>query len=112
MPFRIETQEDEQLFRAYTQHRDAVRNVMGYGVYPNLVKALDTYAAFDAALANELSDPDLLEYHASTMRQVAPYIEQLRQLATGMTQIMVAIETAQPGAFGIQLPPTEPEKPE
>ena len=112
MPFRIETQEDEQLFRAYTQHRDSVRNVMGYGVYPNLVKALETYAAFDAALANELSDPDLLEYHASAMRQVAPYIEQLRQLATGMTQIMVAIEAAQPGAFGIQLPPTEPEKPE
>ena len=112
MPFRIETQEDEQLFRAYTQHRDAVRNVMGYGVYPNLVKALETYAAFDAALANELSDPDLLEYHASTMQVVAPYIAQLRQLAQGMTQIMVAIETAQPGAFGIQLPPTEPEKPE
>ena len=111
MPFRIETQEDEQPFRAYTQHRDAVRNVMGYGVYPNLVKALETYAAFDAALANELSDPDLLEYHASTMRQVAPYIAQLRQLAQGMTQIMVAIETAQPGAFGIQLPVVEPEKP-
>jgi DNA-binding GntR family transcriptional regulator len=36
---------------------------MGYGVYPNLVKALETYAAFDAALANELSDPDLLMRH-------------------------------------------------
>lgn len=102
---------EELLFRSYTAHRDAVRNVMGYGVYPNLVKALEVYAAFDAALAGDLSDPDLLEYHASTMRQVAPYIDQLRQLATGMAQIMVAIETAQPGAFGIQLPPTEPEKP-
>lgn len=112
MPFKIETQEDEQLFRAYTQHRDAVRNVMGYGVYPNLVKALETYAAFDAALANGLSDPDLLEYHASTMQTVAPYIAQLRQLAQGMTQIMVAIEMAQPGAFGIQLPVVEPKKPE
>ena len=112
MPLRIETQEDEQLFRAYTQHRDAVRNVMGYGVYPNLVKALETYAAFDAALANGLSDPDLLEYHASTMQTVAPYIAQLRQLAQGMTQIMVAIEMAQPGSFGIQLPVVEPKKPE
>lgn len=110
MPFRIETTEDEQLFRAYTEHRDAVRGVMGQGVYPNLVKALSTYAAFDAALANGLSDPDLLEYHASTMQTVAPYIAQLRQLAQGMTQIMVAIEMAQPGAFGIQLP-TEPERP-
>lgn len=112
MPFQIETQEDELLFRAYTEHRDAVRSVMGQGVYPNLVKALETYAAFDAALANGLSDPDLLEYHSSTMQTVAPYIAQLRQLATGMTQIMVAIETAQPGAFGIQLPVQEPEKPE
>jgi hypothetical protein len=110
MPFQIETAEDEMLFRAYTQHRDAVRGVMGQGVYPNLIKALETYAAFDAALANGLSDPDLLEYHASTMQTVAPYITRLRQLAQGMTQIMVAIETAQPGAFGIQLP-VEPEKP-
>ena len=111
MPFKIETQEDEQLFRAYTQHRDAVRAVMGHGVYPNLVKALETCAAFDAALENGLSDPDLLEYHASIMQTVAPYIAQLRQLAQGMTAIMVAIETAQPGAFGITLP-VEPEKPE
>ena len=37
MPFKIETQEDELLFREYTSHRDAVRAVMGQGVYPNLV---------------------------------------------------------------------------
>lgn len=104
MPFSIATADDEQLFREYTGHRDQVRTVMGHGVYPNLVKALETYATFDAALANGLSDPDLLEYHASTMQTVAPYIAQLRQLAQGMVQIMVAIETAQPGAFGIQLP--------
>jgi len=109
MAFAIVTAEDEQLFREYTSHRDKVRAVMGHGVYPNLVKALETYAAFDAALANGLSDPDLLEYHASTMQTVAPYITQLRQLAQGMVQIMVAIETAQPGAFGITLPVQEPE---
>lgn len=108
MGFTITTVDDERLWHAYREHRDAVRSVMGHGVYPNLVRALETYAAFDAALANGLSDPDLLEYHASTMQTVAPYIAQLRQLAQGMTQIMVAIETAQPGAFGIQLP-QEPE---
>jgi len=110
MSFAIETPEDEQLFREYTGHRDQVRTVMGHGVYPNLVKALETYATFDAALANGLSDPDLLEYHASTMQTVAPYITQLRQLAQGMVQIMLAIETAQPGAFGIPLPVQEPEE--
>jgi myo-inositol-1-phosphate synthase len=109
MGFTITTEDDERLWHAYREQRDAVRSVMGQGVYPNLVKALETYAAFDAALANGLSDPDLLEYHASTMQIIAPYIAQLRQLATGMTQIMVAIETAQPGAFGIQLPVQEPE---
>lgn len=109
MPFAIETAEDELLFREYTTHRDEVRAVMGQGVYPNLVKALSTYAAFDAALANGLSDPDLLEYHASTMQAVAPYIAQLRQLATGMTQIMAAIETAAPGSFGIQVQERKPE---
>ena len=109
MPFRIETAEDELLFREYTSHRDEVRAVMGYGVYPNLVRALETYAAFDAALANGLSDPDLLEYHASTMQTVALYIARLRQLAEGMVGIMQAIETAQPGAFGIALPVQEQE---
>ena len=107
MPFAIVTTENEQLFREYTSHRDEVRAVMGHGVYPNLVKALETYAAFDAALANGLSNPDLLEYHASAMAPVAPYIGQLRQLATSMVQIMVGIETAAPGTFGIPLPVQE-----
>ena len=111
MGFTITTEEDERLWHQYREQRDAVRSVMGQGVYPNLVKALETYAAFDVALANGLSDPDLLGYHASTMQIIAPHIAQLRQLATGMTQIMVAIETAQPGAFGIQLPVAPPEEP-
>ena len=83
MPFKIETQEDELLFRAYTAHRDAVRSIMGHGVYPNLVKALETYVAFDAALANGLSDPDLLEYHASAMQVVAPQRSKRRTVGAG-----------------------------
>ena len=108
MSFAIETPEDELLFRAYTQHRDAVRGVVAFGVYPNLVKALEVWAVFDGALADGLSDPDLLAYHAATMQPVAPYIEQLRQLAGSMVQIMVGIEMAAPGTFGIPLP-QEPE---
>jgi len=111
MPFKIETEQDELLFREYTARRDTVRAVVAHGVYPNLVKALETYAAFDEALANGLSDPDLLEYHASTMASVAPYIGQLRQLATSMVHIIVVIETAAPGTFGIPLP-VAPEKPQ
>lgn len=111
MPFQIETTEDEQLFRAYTGHRDAVRNVMGYGVYPNLVKAIETLAAFETALAGPLSDEDLLAYHESLMAPIAPYMAQIQQLAAGMVAIMQAIETAAPGTFGITLPvaPVPPE---
>ena len=104
MPFKIETREDELLFRAYTGHRDAVRDIMGHGVYPNLVKALETYAAFDAALAGELADTDLLAYHNGLMAPIAPYIAQLRAGAAGIVQIMQGIETARPGTFGIALP--------
>lgn len=113
MPFPVNTTE-ELLFRSYTQHRDAVRDVMGHGVYPNLVKALATYVAFDDALAGPLSDPDLIEYHAGLMAKIAPYVEQLRSGAAQIVQIMAAIETAAPGTFGISLPvaPVEPEKPE
>lgn len=109
MAFGIETPEDELLFRAYTWHRDEVRHAMGRGVYPALQAALASYDMFDAALANGLADPDVLAYHASTMAAVAPYIVQLRQLAAGIVGIMQQIETAQPGAFGIQLP-QEPEE--
>lgn len=109
MPFEIITTEDELLFREYTQHRDAVRNVMGYGVYPNLVKALETYAAFDAALDGELADPDLLAYHAGLMGPIAPYIAQLRAGAAGIVQIMQGIEAAGPGTFGIAV--QRPEEP-
>jgi hypothetical protein len=111
MPFQIENADDELIFRNYTTHRDAVRTAMGYGVFPNLVRALEAYSAFDTALANDLSDPDLLEYHASIMQAVGPHIGQLRQLAAGIVQIMQQIETHQPGTFGIQLPtpPAEPE---
>ncbi len=107
MGFPVSTDE-ELLFRSYTQHRENVRNVIAHGVYPNLVKALETWAAFDAALANGLSNPDLLAYHESTMTPVAPYIAQLRQLATSMVQIMQGIETAAPGTFGIALPVAPP----
>ena len=109
MPFQIETAEDELLFRSYTQHRDAVRDVMGYGVYPNLVKALATYAAFDEALAGSLSDPDLIKYHVSLMAQIAPHVEQLRAGAAQIVQIMAEIEMAAPGSFGIQVQEEKPE---
>lgn len=101
MSFAIATAQHEQLFRAYTAHRDAVRAAMGYGVYPNLVKALAMYDALDQALANELADPDLVAYHDSLITPIAPYVAQMRSAAAGIVAIMRAIETAAPGTFDI-----------
>lgn len=111
MPFQITTAEDEQLFRLYTQHRDEVRNVMGYGVYPNLKKALEVYAAFDAALAGPLADEDLIAYHTTLMTPIAPYIAQLRAGAEQIVAIMEAIEAVAPTTFGIPLPVVLPSPP-
>lgn len=111
MPFQGFSPDDERLLRLYTQQRDEVRDVMGYGVYPNLVKAIETLAAFDAALAGPLADEDLIAYHESLMAPIAPYMAQIQQLAAGMVAIMQAIEMASPGTFGITLPvaPVPPE---
>ena len=101
----IAAEEDEALFREYTRQRDDIRGVMGYGVYPNLIKALAVYAAMDVALAKggALDDDDLRAYHEKLMLPIAPYIEDIRKAATGICQIMQAIELASPGTFGIEL---------
>ena len=104
MAYTINDEQDEALFRAYMQQRDAIRDVLAHGVYPNLVRALAVYAGFDAALAGPLHDPDLLAYHAELMVPIAPYVAQLRELAADIVEIMAAIEAASPGTFGIAVP--------
>ena len=104
MAYTINDEQDEALFRAYMQQRDAIRDVLAHGVYPNLVRALAVYAEFDAALAGPLNDADLLAYHNELMDPIAPYVAQLRKLATGIVALMAAIEAASPGTFGIALP--------
>lgn len=104
MGFTIDNAQDERLFRAYTDHRDTVRRVMGGGVYPKLREAIAAYNAFDDALATALADPNLLAYHAGLMVGIEPYIAQLRAAAENIVTTMQAIETAAPGTFDIALP--------
>lgn len=101
MSFAINTATDEQLFRSYTSHRDAVRDVMGHGVYPNLRRALSVYAAFDTALAGDLADHDLLAYHQALMAAIDPYVSMLRAAAAQIVEVMDMIEANAPGTFGI-----------
>jgi hypothetical protein len=107
--FAIAAEEDEVLFREYTQRRDAVRSTMGGGVYPNLQMALRAYIALDAALTKggSLDDEDLRAYHEKLMGPIAPYVEEIRKMATGICEIMQAIEAASPGTFGISTPQEE-----
>ena len=104
MAYTISSEQAETTFRAYVQQRDAIRNVLAHGVYPNLIRAIAVYADFDSALTGPLNDPDLLAYHAELMAPIAPYVAQLRELAAGIVATMAAIEAASPGTFGIALP--------
>ena len=105
--FVIASEADEALLRTYIAHRDATRDTLGNGVYPNLVKAISQYAAFDAALAGELAEPGLLAYHAMLMGPIAPFVAQLRAKAEEIVAIMQGIEAASPGTFGIAVPTPE-----
>jgi len=108
---KINNYDDEKRFRAYTAHRDALQNVMEFGAFPNLVRAIELFDAFDEAMAGELADEELAAYHESVMGNVAPHIAMLRQLAEQFVGIMEAIETAAPGTFNITVRPVavEPE---
>ncbi len=101
MGFIIQNADDERLFRVYMDYRDAVRQIMGEGVYPKLRKAISAYDGFDDALATTLADPDLLAYHQSLMAGIEPHIAQLRAAAENIVATMQAIEAAAPGTFGI-----------
>lgn len=108
--FVISNEVDERLFVEYVQQRDLVRNVMGGGVYPNLVKALEVYDMFDVLLAEggALNDADLRAYHEKLMGPITPYVADIRKAAMRICDIMLAIEAASPGTFGITMPQEQP----
>lgn len=106
----IAGEEDEILFRSYTEQRDRIREVMGRSLFPNLDLAVNLYANLDRDIQNggALDDDDLRAYHEKLMGPIAPYVEDIRKMARGICDIMQAIETAAPGTFGIPLPSTAP----
>lgn len=72
---------------AYTQLRDAARNAVQHGVYPNAVSALAAYATLEAALAGELSE--WADTHAATTAAVQPSVATLQ---AGLEQIVAGLE--------------------
>lgn len=100
------TNEQLALLTEYAAMRNAPRDTMGYGVYPNCVKALTDYTALQSWLAEH---DDLSADHAAMIAAVAPHIETLQQAMQTIVATMQAIERAAPGTFGIELPEDKPE---
>lgn len=99
---------NEQLAKniEYAAMRNAPRDTMRYGVYPNAVKALDEYAALQVWLTD---NPDWQQPHADIVAAVLPYVVTLQQAMMTIVTTMQAIESAAPGTFGIELPTEKSE---
>ena len=77
-----------QSLDAYTRLRDAARNAIQFGVYPNARAALVAYAALTDALAGDLSEWQAT--HDATTAAVQPAIA---SLVAGLQQIIAGLET-------------------
>lgn len=71
----------------YTDLRDAARNAVQYGIYPNAKTALAAYAELTEALAGDLSEWQAT--HAATTAAVQPSIA---ALVAGLEQIIAGLE--------------------
>lgn len=94
---------NEQLAKniEYATMRNAPRDTMRHGVYPNADKALREYQALQAWLAD---NPDWQQPHADMVAAVLPHVQTLQQAMTTIVATMQAIESAAPGTFGIEVP--------
>lgn len=97
------TNEQLLLIQQYATMRNAPRDTMAHGVYPNAVKALEQYQALQQWLAD---NPDWQQSHADMIAAVAPHIATMQQAMQAIVTVMQAIEKAAPGTFGIA-PPEE-----
>lgn len=100
---------NEQLAKniEYATMRNAPRDTMRYGVYPNAVKALEQYQELQSWLVD---NPDWQQPHANMVAAVLPHVTALQAAMMTIVTVMLAIEKAAPGTFGIELPAEE--KPE
>lgn len=104
------TVEQLQSLDKYSKLRDAVRNTMQYGVEPNIVAALQSYAVLDAALNDELSV--WADTHSATTAAVQPHINNLIDLMTQLLDLLHSIAAADTNIFPAitaKLPITEDE---
>lgn len=95
--------EENELIR-YLAARDAPRQTMAHGVYPNAKKALAEYDALLALLGSDMSK--FVDYHDELTKEVKLYVGMLQDALTTIVATMEGIEQAAPGTFGIPMPQT------
>ena len=101
----ITTLEQEQKFTEYHRRRGELRDALRFGVYPNLVKALELFNRFQADYAPGGSQYDeaLWSYYQSNIEPVAAQMSDMIAAGESIVGIMRAVELAAPGTFGIEI---------
>lgn len=89
--------------RQYETFRDAPRNAMAHGVYPNALVALAHYATLTEWLADPVN-ADFAGLHTTTVGAVLPHVQTMLEAMQVIIGTMQAIEAAAPGTFGIAIP--------
>lgn len=111
MAFEITSPADEQLLATYTNARNKVRDIITFGIYPQVRQALSAYDELDALIASLAAgsgnQPLLASYHAGLMAAIASETASLRASAGDLIASIETIETIMPGTFGIVLPEEE-----
>lgn len=107
----ITTLEQEQQFTEYHRRRGELRDSLRFGVYPNLVKALALYQAFNADYApgGAQYDEALWTYYQSNIQPVAAQMADMIAAAEAIVGIMETVELAALGTFGIEVSAPSPE---
>ncbi len=101
----INNLENELQFTDYHRRRGELRDALRFGVYPNLVKALEIYVAFVADYGPDGAryDAELWEYYQQTIAPIADVQDGMMAGAQQIVAAMEAVEAASPGTFGIEL---------
>ena len=102
----INNLDNELQFTEYHRRRGELRDALRFGVYPNLVKALQLYNAFIADYGPDGAnyDAELWAYYQANIAPISAVQDVLMSGAQSIVTAMKMVETAAPGTFGIELP--------
>ena len=103
----IQSAADEAAFKAYTEARDEIRNVLQHGVYPNALKALEVLTLFvqQHGPGGALYREDIWSLYQAGLADLGDIQDRLYACGVELVALLEEGERRQPGVFGITLPP-------